>query len=99
MTRIRTAWLVLNALFVSVPLHAQVPTTVPAAPPPAATTAPKDTLGRDTPRGTVLGFMNAGREGRMEVARLYLDTRLRDSAAIDLARKLYTVLDRRLSTR
>ncbi len=84
-----------------------VPATVSAQakpPTPAGQTAPsppasKDTLGRDTPRGTVLGFMNAGREGRTDIARLYLDTKLRDDAAVELARRLYVVLDRRLSTR
>src|SRR3954470_19099519 len=86
-------------------LLAQTPATPPvppsaAAPRTAAPPAlPSDTLGRDTPRGTVLGFMNAGREGRTDVARLYLDTRLRDQAAIELAQRLYAVLDRRLSTR
>ena len=36
---------------------------------------PKDPLGRDTPRGTVLGFMNAARDGRDEVAPQYLNTK------------------------
>jgi MscS family membrane protein len=83
-------------------LLAQTPPAPPAAAPPRTTAPPappRDTLGRDTPRGTLLGFMNAGREGRTDVARLYLDTRLRDQAAIELAQKLYALLDRRLSTR
>ena len=66
---------------------------------PAAAAPPKDTLGRDTPRGTVLGFMNAGRDGRTEITPLYLNTGLRDRAAVDLAHKLYVVLDRRLPAR
>ena len=52
----------------------------------AAQAAPRrDALGRDTPRGTVLGFMNAAREARDEVAPQYLNTDLRDGAAVELA--------------
>ena len=42
----------------------------------AATTAetpaesPKDTLGRETPRGTVLGFLTAARKGDAQIAAL-----------------------------
>jgi MscS family membrane protein len=71
---------------------------------PAATPSPlaapaKDALGRDTPRGTVLGFMNAAREGRDTAAPLYLNTTLRDKAAIELAHQLFVVLDSRLPAR
>jgi MscS family membrane protein len=74
------------------------------APGGAATTAAtpeaaKDTLGRDTPRGTLLGFIRAARDGSGEVASLYLNTSLRGSAAQDLARELYVVLDSRLPAR
>jgi len=61
--------------------------------------APKDPLGRDTPRGTVLGFMNAAREGHDEVAAQYLHTKLHDKAAVTLAHQLFVVLDRRLPPR
>jgi MscS family membrane protein len=72
----------------------------PSAPPsPAAPAAPADSLGRDTPRGTVLGFMNAAREGRNEIAPLYLNTPLRGEEAVDLAHKLFVVLDSRLPAR
>jgi MscS family membrane protein len=68
--------------------------------PAASQPAPiKDALGRDTPRGTVLGFMAAARDRRDNVAPLYLNTRLRDQAAVDLAHKLYVVLDLRLPAR
>ena len=43
--------------------------------------------------------MNAAREGRDEVAPQYLNTRLRDRAAVDLAHKLFVVLDSRLPPR
>jgi len=74
--------------------RAQQPGAAPAAP-----AAPKDTLGRETPRGTVLGFMNASRAGQPEVGTLYLNTNLRDAAAVDLAHKLFVVLDTRLPPR
>lgn len=60
---------------------------------------PKDALGRDTPRGTLLGFMNAARGGRDDAAVLYLNTRLRGRAAVELAQQLFVVLDRRLPAR
>src|SRR3954464_7930130 len=64
----------------------------------AAAAPPNDALGRNTPRGTVLGFMDAARSGRLETASEYLDTRLRGKAASDLAYRLYVVLDRRLES-
>ena len=77
-----------------------LPLTVPV---PAAVTSPpespKDALGRTTPRGTVLGFLNAARGGNDELAVRYLDTRLTGKAATTLAQQLYTVLDRRLPAR
>ena len=70
-----------------------------AAPPPAAQVeTPKDALGRDTPRATVLGFMAAARKDS-EVAAVYLNTRLRGDEAADLAHKLFVVLDSRLPAR
>ena len=56
-------------------------------------------LGRTTPRGTVLGFLNAARKGENELARQYLNTRLSAKAAEDLAQKLFVVLDARLPPR
>jgi MscS family membrane protein len=38
----------------------------------AQTAAPADPLGRDTPRGTVIGFVRAAQEGNFEQARPYL---------------------------
>jgi MscS family membrane protein len=80
--------------------RAQAP-TAPATPAvaPAQTEAPKDALGRETPRGTVLGFMSAARRGNDEVSPLYLDTSLKGQAAVELAHKLYVVLDSRLPAR
>ncbi len=72
----------------------------PASPPQAAQpeTQP-DPLGRTTPRGTVLGFLTAAREGKDQIAAQYLDTTLSGKAAADLAHKLFVVLDRRLPAR
>src|SRR5262245_54886510 len=70
------------------------PVAQPAPPEPE-----KDPLGRDTPRGTVLGFIGAARKEADEITPQYLNTRLRDKAAIDLAHQLFVVLDSRLPAR
>ena len=71
----------------------------PSAPAAATPDVPKDALGRDTPRGTLLGFIRASREGNDEAASAYLDTNQRDQAAMHLARQLFVVLDTRLPAR
>src|SRR5262249_32558609 len=73
----------------------------PETPPPEAPPleAPKDTLGRTSPRGTVLGFLAAARKGNSEIAPLYLNTSLRGEPAQALARQLAIVLDRRMPAR
>ena len=70
-------------------------------PQPAAATPeqPKDPLGRETPRGTVLGFLGAGQRGEDQLAREYLDTRLSGESAETLARQLFVVLNTRLPAR
>jgi MscS family membrane protein len=72
-----------------------------ATPPqPAAQPQPEpwtDPLGRSTPRGTVRGFLDAGIAGDHARAAQYLNTRQRD--AVELARKLFVVLDARLPAR
>jgi MscS family membrane protein len=60
---------------------------------------PKDTLGRDTPRGTLLGFMDAAGKGNNAAAVMYLNTDLHENAAADLAHQLYVVLNTRLPAR
>jgi MscS family membrane protein len=79
-------------------LWSQTPT-----PKPAATEAqpgpPKDVLGRTTPRGAVMGFLNAARKDNAEIAALYLNTSLRGADAEELARQLAVVLNRRLPAR
>jgi MscS family membrane protein len=86
------------ALILPVFLRAEV--SVPGK--PSAEEAPKqsnDTLGRDTPRGTVLGFLSAARRNNAEIAALFLNTPLRGEEAESLARQLAIVLDRRLPPR
>lgn len=62
--------------------------------------APKDALGRDTPRGAVLSFLAASRKGNLgAVAALYLNTPLRAEDGEELARQLAVVIDRRLPAR
>jgi MscS family membrane protein len=60
---------------------------------------PRDPLGRDTPRGTVLGFMSAAGDNKIDVAPLYLNSGLSGSAAVELAQQLYVVLNSRLPVR
>src|SRR5262245_53563601 len=64
-------------------------TNSPAAAPPIE--APKDVLGRGTPRGAVLGFITAARKDNIEVAALYLNTPLRGQDSQELARQLAAV--------
>jgi MscS family membrane protein len=82
-------------------LRAQSDASAPGAKTPAAAQAgaSKDALGRDTPRGTLLGFMRAARDGNDEAAAAYLNTPLRGHAAENLAHQLYIVLDSRLPAR
>lgn len=97
----RTGWLMVFVLAAtcgwSQKKDTKAPDTPAAAPPPSE--ASKDTLGRNTPRGTVLGFLNATRKNNGEIAALYLNTPLRGQEAQDLAYKLGVVIDRRLPAR
>ncbi len=80
------------------PVWAQLPFHTPAQP----VTQPdvvKDALGRNTPRGTVLGFLEAARKGDYDLAAEYLNHRAGDKTAGVLAQQLAVVLDRRLPPR
>ena len=81
------------ALLAAPLLQAQPATT------PAQAEKPKDPLGRETPRGSLLGFMRVAREGNDEAAPQYLNTTLQGRPAEVLARQLYVVLDTRLPAR
>jgi MscS family membrane protein len=60
---------------------------------------PTDTIGRGTPRGTVLGLLSAARDRNTGLAALYLDTSLRGADAEALASQLAEVINRRLPAR
>ena len=70
-----------------------------AAPTQPEAQAPKDALGRDTPRDTVLGFLDAARGGEDEIARQYLNTSASGTNAAELTRQLFVVLEARLPAR
>ena len=94
------AWVVISAAVSAGPVAwAQGTATAPKQTPAPAAETPKDPLGRDTPRGTLLGFMTSARKGNLEAAALYLDARAQGQAATELARQLYVVLDTRLPAR
>jgi MscS family membrane protein len=98
--RLRTgAYLLSFGFLLCLPARAQLGAPATASVPAPTTVqpeTPKDSLGRTTPRGTVLGFLSAARIGNDELAVRYLNTRLRGKAAAVLAHQLFTVLDRRL---
>jgi MscS family membrane protein len=85
-------------LLVCVAAFAQIPSLGGNAA-PAQPEVPKDSLGRTTPRGTVLGFLAAAQKGDYDVAAEYLNTRAHGKAAADLAHQLSVVLDQRLPAR
>ena len=70
-----------------------------ATSPPPQPEVRKDSLGRTTPRGTVLGFMTAVHKGEYALAAQYLNSQLHGKGAANLARQLSVVLDRRLPAR
>jgi MscS family membrane protein len=73
------------------------PSGAPA--PPSQPEKTKDALGRTTPRGTVLGFVNAAHKGDYQLASQYLNTGLSNLAAEERAEQLFVVLDARLPAR
>ena len=82
---------ILAAASLLVAAWGQEPTPSPAQP-----EAPADSLGRSTPRGTVLGFLGAAHRGDYSAAARYLNTPLEGSQAERLASQLIAILDRRL---
>jgi MscS family membrane protein len=89
---------VLSLLTVASPALAIAQAQAPPKDAPAAT-VPADPLGRSTPRGTVVGFLNAARGGESVLARQYLNTTANAEQADLLARQLFVVLDVRLPAR
>jgi MscS family membrane protein len=99
-TRTLRRWLapVLAVILAPAGLAAQTP-SLPAAPAaPQAQPTPADPYGRSTPWGAVTGFVNAGDQRDFVRALQYLDTHLSGSRAEQLARQLFTVMNRGLNT-
>ena len=76
---------------------------IPVAPPPPVAAAPApeppvDPLGRSTPYGCVFGFLQAVNSNNLPKAVQYLDTKLPEAKAEDLAVQLKAVLDAGLSS-
>lgn len=76
---------------------------IPAAPPAPAAAAPApeppvDPLGRTTPYGCVFGFLQAVNSNNLPKAVQYLDTKLPEEKAEELALQLKAVLDAGLSS-
>jgi MscS family membrane protein len=90
---------VLSLLLLSCPTLQSQPSPAKSTSAEAPPIPPTDTIGRGTPRGTVLGLLSAARKGNTGLAALYLDTSLRGADAEALASQLAAVIDRRLPAR
>ncbi len=93
--------LALLVLVVSLSLHGLMAQSVTSLLPGGAqaqapTPAPTDELGRGTPTGTVLGFLQTAQAGNYQAAGDYLQmsTARRQSQGADLAEKLKVLMDR-----
>src|SRR6202047_5129029 len=86
------------ALAACLPLSAQTPLSQilqPSTPATGSSTTPTDQLGRDTPYGTVYGFLQAAQSGDYGIASQYLQMSpaRRQSEGDAQAMKLYTVMN------
>ncbi|MBV8811832.1 MAG: mechanosensitive ion channel family protein [Acidobacteriaceae bacterium] len=86
----------LALLLLAQPSHAQLPLALAPKPPASTQAAQQDPLGRDTPRGCVLGFLKAADQGDYRQAAQYLDTAAAPAEAEELARQLQVVINRGL---
>src|SRR6202050_4566388 len=94
----RIAFLVL-VFAACLPLAAQSPQgqiLQPAAAPSTASNNPTDALGRNTPYGTVFGFLQAAQAGDYSIAAQYLQMSAarRQTEGVTLATNLKVVMDR-----
>jgi MscS family membrane protein len=80
----------------AVPIPAVAPAPATAA--PVAEPVPVDPLGRTTPNGCVFGFLQAVNSNNLPRAVQYLDTKLSEAKAEELAVQLKAVLDAGLSS-
>ncbi|MGE5833938.1 MAG: mechanosensitive ion channel family protein [Acidobacteriota bacterium] len=98
--RSNAAWRLVAPCVLTIALSG-VSSAQPAPDPASAQPAPKpakDPLERETPRGTVRGFLSAGRSGQDEVAAEYLNLPP-GRRATGLAHQLFVVLDARMPAR
>jgi MscS family membrane protein len=73
------------------------PTAPQAAPTPPPEEVPKDPLGRDSPYGTVVGFLKAAEQADWKHAADFLDSKRPPPQKEELARQLKLVLDKGLT--
>jgi MscS family membrane protein len=86
----------LVSLLLIPPAYGQPPAASASAP---AQSVNPDPLGRDTPKGTVLGFMQAASDGNLERAAQYLAGTQKSSELADRTQHLLAVLNAGLLTR
>jgi len=92
----KTRLLLFFALITSLAVAAQSPLSSVLSPSsPSTSTAPADQLGRTTPSGSVIGFLQAAQSGNYSIAAQYLQMSAarRQSEGEQIANQLYTVLN------
>jgi MscS family membrane protein len=93
------AGFLLLAVMLALPAYGQLPLSNPPAPAASAPPAGPDALGRDTPAGTVVGFMRAAGDANVQRAAQYLDSRQVPGRVEEHIRQLLAVLNRGLLSR
>jgi len=94
-TRLRIGVLVVLSLFLASPVRTQDQDKESKKETTSPTPAPVDSLGRDTPHGTLVGFLHAVQNDRYDEASEYLQLSKKEKAASGerLAQELHTLLD------
>jgi MscS family membrane protein len=97
----KTRLLLFFALITAIAVAAQSPLSSILSPSaPSTSTAPIDQLGRATPSGSVIGFLQAAQSGNYSIAAQYLQMSgaRRQSEGEQIANQLYTVLNSSAAT-
>jgi MscS family membrane protein len=97
----KTRLLLFFALITAIAVAAQSPLSSILSPSaPSTSTAPIDQLGRATPSGSVIGFLQAAQSGNYSIAAQYLQMSAarRQSEGEQIANQLYTVLNSSAAT-
>ena len=79
------------------PANSQAAAPSAAAPAPPVPEEPKDPLGRDSPYGTVVGFLKAAEQSDWKTASEFLDSKQLPERKQELARQLKLVMDEGLT--